>query len=136
MEPTYQVFNDRVVKCTLKCTAIFEDIDTIVPSEVELPSHCDLLYCYKDKGKYMEAIILTTTGIAKCDESDTFCEETGRRIAESKASIKAYSLLKKLLFKANERLLDMVRETTRDYARASILKKTEMDHLYELTEEQ
>lgn len=136
MEPTYQVFNDRVVKCTLKCTAIFEDIDTIVPLEVELPPHnCDLSYCYKDKGRDMQAIILTTTGIAKCDESDAFCEETGRRIAESKASIKVYSSLEKLLFKTNVRLLDKVRETARDYGRLAILKKTEMDHLYELTEE-
>lgn len=136
MEPTYQVFNGRVVKCTLKCTAVFEDVDAIVPIEVELPPHnCEVSYCYKDKGKDMEALIFTTTGIAKCDESDAFCEETGRRIAESKASIKVYNSLEKLLFKANERLLDMVRETARDYGRLAILKKMEMDHLYELTKE-
>lgn len=135
MEPTYQVFNGRVVKCTLKCTAIFEDIDTIVPLGVELPPHCDLRYCYKDKGKDMEAIILTTTGIAKCDKSDTFCEETGRRIAESKASIKAYSSLKKLLFKATNRLLDEMREAVRYHGRLAILEDMERNHLYELTEE-
>lgn len=136
MEPTYQTFNGRVVKCTLKCTAIFEDVDAIVPIEVELPPHnCEVSYCYKDKGKDMEALIFTTTGIAKCDESDTFCEETGRRIAESKASIKAYSSLRKLLFKANGRLLDKIRETVGDHGRLAILEDMEINHLHKLTKE-
>lgn len=42
------------------------------------------------------ATYMTTRGIARCSGGDVFDEETGKRISESKASIKMYNKIEKL----------------------------------------
>jgi hypothetical protein len=51
----------------------------------------------------------TVVGIARCDESDSFNEVTGKRVAESKAKIKAYSIAQCIIDNITE-LLDYTAE--------------------------
>lgn len=43
------------------------------------------------------SVYMTTRGIARCSGGDVFDEETGKRISESKASIKMYNKIEKLI---------------------------------------
>ena len=101
LEPEYSSFNDRVVKCTMKCTIY--DCDPLVESIYALSCTSKLENSVEGVNVYMYKNVyearFTVKSIAKCSPYDNFDYITGCRIAESKACMKAYKKLEVLIIK-------------------------------------
>lgn len=95
LEPKFSVFNNKVVKCELEC-------EVLVPcycSDYHTRSKLEFDYTIRpyDKNYDWEFIGFKVDAIAKCDPTDTFDEVVGKRIAESRATIKALNAAGRLL---------------------------------------
>lgn len=112
----YKVFNNRVVRCILHCT---------IPQEVRPYSNIEIPKFRWESTKAM----FTVTAIAKCDPRDNFDEKVGKRIAESKALIKAYNVYKALVkdaIKATKSELEAFENFEKKVLR---VKEREIEHL-------
>lgn len=107
----FQEFNGKVVKCTLSGKLSYVEPFTNILKEEEF----------------------STIGYAKCHKEDSFNLEKGKRIAESKASIKFY---KKVRYFYNKNLFKKLRkfenEFNKDYSKVNRLIKNEENHLLKI----
>lgn len=94
LEPKFSVFNNKVVKCDLKCSML------IPYYALEYRDHNKLGFDYiieTADGDEYEYIVFNVSAIAKCDPTDTFDEVAGKRISESRATIKALNTAGRVL---------------------------------------
>ena len=108
MSVDYKVFNAKVVVCTLKY---------------------EVRYPHKDWGYYEE--FYTITGKAKCSDYDFFDLETGKRIAESRATLKLYKIIKNRMRDYMRAVKDELITLTDDYGKINRMIYTE-DHHYKI----
>lgn len=101
----YKVFNDKVVVCTLKY-------------EVHYP--------HRDWGYDVE--LYTITGKAKCSYYDLFDLETGKRIAESRATLKLYKIIKSKMRAYMRDVKDELISITDSYGKINRMIDTEDRH--------
>lgn len=99
----FGVYNDKVVKCTIDCRLVYAD------GQAEA--------------------YFTVTGVAKCHEDDKFDEKLGKKIAEAKASKKAYETAIRHLERVKKVLLTTLMVTDEDIERADTMLMTEEKHL-------
>ena len=86
----------------------------------KFPTHKNLIYLGLGKA----------VGKAKCAEGDTFDEEKGKRIAESKATFKAHELVSRLLEEALKLNTAKIERLYRDNAISqSVIAIREYEHL-------
>lgn len=101
----YKVFNDKVVVCTLEY-------------RVQYPNrgwrHIDEYY--------------TITGKAKCSDYDLFDLETGKRIAESRATLKLYKIIKNRMRAYMRAVKNELISITDDYGKINRMIDTEDRH--------
>lgn len=85
-----------------------------------------------DFGILEESVAFTVRGKARCADDDEFDFSVGKRLAETRASMKVYSRVGKMyrnILNEIERTLDTV---TSDAMRVKLLLDNEAKHLYEL----
>lgn len=94
LEPKFSVFNNKVVKCELKCSMLIPYYALMYLDHYKL----DFDYTIETaEGNEYEYIVFKVSAIAKCDPTDTFDEVVGKRIAESRATIKALNTAGRVL---------------------------------------
>lgn len=119
----YHVFGDKVVKCTILCT--LTDCNELIyipnfrgcPIKIEALPNRELIQSFE------------VTANAKCDPKDKFDLETGRRIAESRASIKALKIISGIAKKSREFLAKADMKLIEDYNKAEYILTREESHL-------
>lgn len=72
---------------------------------------------------------ITTRGIARCSGGDVFDEETGKRISESKASIKMYNKIEKLAKARIAQYNKIIDTYNADLERLNEIRDKEIQHL-------
>lgn len=82
--------------------------------------------------KYSNCPVFTVRAVAKAHPDDTFDETKGKRIAKSKANIKAYHKIRKCLSEMHSAILSKQIALTEHYKDLTILMKTEIEHLNNL----
>lgn len=108
----YKVFNAKVVVCTLKY---------------------EVRYPHRDWGYDEE--LYTITGKAKCSDYDFFDLETGKRIAESRATLKLYKIIKNKMRVYMRDVKDELISITDDYGKINRMIDTENHHYKILIED-
>lgn len=94
-----QVFNDRATIVTMVGQIIMsEELWSVFPDKIAhwMCNHQGINVSWSSN-KHYEFIRLEFSGKAVCADDDTFDAETGRRIAESRAKIRLYKFMYKLL---------------------------------------
>lgn len=99
----FNSYNQKVVKCTMRCL-------------IEYGLNNDLYYEFE------------VVGIAKCHNDDKFDEDLGKRISESRASIKAYSTAKRYMASWMKLINDHVDQSKTDMVRLNDLLDKETNH--------
>lgn len=99
----FGVYNDKVVKCTIDCKLVYAD------GQAE--------------------VYFMVTGIAKCHEDDKFDEKLGKKIAEAKASKKAYETAIRHLEGFKKAIMSTLEVTNEDIERVDTMLTTEEKHL-------
>lgn len=86
-----QIFNDTITKVTLTGFMTWN-------TRLSIPEILEFLHSYNGIGVDYTAsgYIISTTGVSKKHEDDTFDDVLGYRIAESKAKLKLYKFMKNL----------------------------------------
>lgn len=94
----YQSFQDKVVKCVTHC--VIEDCEELV----YFPKFrdCDMTIEALPNGTIIQSF--EVSALAKCDPQDSFDYVKGKRIAESRACIKAFKIVDGLIEKSREML--------------------------------
>ena len=105
MSVDYKVFNDKVVVCILNYRVQYPNKDW---------GHFDKYY--------------TVTGKAKCSYYDIFDLETGKRIAESRATLKLYKTIKNRMRAYMRDVKDELISLTDDYGKINRMIDTEDRH--------
>lgn len=105
MSVDYKVFNDKVVVCTLKYSVEYPDV-----------------YFGSNEEFY------TVTGKAKCSYYDIFDFETGKRIAESRATLKLYKIIKNYMRNYMREVKNGLISITNDYGKINRMIDTEDRH--------
>lgn len=126
----FESYNNKVVKCTLKCTVYdlkphFNLIgfgEEILINDAEVTANLNLPY-----GRC--AYSFTVKGIAKCSEGDKFNETLGRRISESKATIKACKIASEICYRIYKDLMAKSTSFSDDAYRIENILKGEIEHL-------
>lgn len=72
---------------------------------------------------------MTTRGIARCSGGDVFDEETGKRISESKASIKMYNKIEKFIKTRVARHNKVISIYNTDLEKLNEIRNKEIQHL-------
>lgn len=108
----YKVFNDKVVVCTLKYSVQYPDV-----------------YFGSNAEFY------TVTGKAKCSDYDIFDLETGKRIAESRATLKLYKIIKNYMRAYMRDVKNKLISITDDYGKINRMIDTENHHYKILIED-
>lgn len=103
----FQDFNNKVVKCTLTGKLSYTDPFTNVLKEEEF----------------------TTIGYAKCHNDDSFNLEVGKRIAESKASIKFYKKVRSYYKSELRKMMDIGNIFMESFKKVEKLLQSENEHL-------
>ena len=121
--PHYQVFQDKVVKCNMEC--IISDCEELVYVN-EFRGYPINIEALPDR-KIVQSF--SVTAIAKCDPKDTFDIETGRRIAESRATIKALNIIDGLIDNTRQDL-NNIKDKLRSYSiKTNLILNKENKHL-------
>ena len=94
LEPKFSVFNNKVVKCELKCSMLVPYFTLMYVDRCKLGLDYTMETAEGDEYEY---IVFNVSAIAKCDPTDTFDEVAGRRISESRATIKALNTAGRVL---------------------------------------
>ena len=97
-----KTFNDKCIVVTMvgKMTMPI-DLWQILPNDVAswMWNHPSIDASWGDCTKQYEEFRLEFSGKAVCHDEDSFDEETGKRIAESRAKIRLYKFIHTLLYK-------------------------------------
>lgn len=125
-EPKYIVKKEEgMVICVLKC-----NVDLVCHPcfmMIDYGKHRKLLPNVSSNGKF------TVTSIVKCHKDDTFDEVKGKRLAESKAKIKAFNVAGKVY----KFYADMIEEASKklygNMANCFIVMDEEIEHFNKLT---
>lgn len=104
--PTF-IFTDKTTLCRLKT-------NIIIPNVLEREKQKLLVSMLEKKYENIQIInsfdkfriIIYTTGLAQCDLKDTYNANIGKRISESKATIKCASIIKRIIFDINEFIIN------------------------------
>ena len=116
---------NKVVVCTLQCDVQFE-------------KHKAYLYIfdsmYKKKLPYIKCGSFEVKAKARCNASDTFNVETGKRIAESRAKAKAFRTAKKLWNEIVKSLKNAAKSCEDTALACNIALDNELKHVKDLTE--
>lgn len=75
----------------------------------------------------------TVKAVAKCNPNDTFDEAIGRKIAESKAKVKAFRIAKNIWSCIAKRLLNEHTIAMEMYSNCRAMEKFEFNHVEELS---
>lgn len=118
-KPKYSVYQEKVVKCTLDCI-----LD--VCAQNDLGSRTIEYLFFVDKT--LESTF-SVSAVAKCSPEDKFCLETGKRIAESRASIKALRIAKHKIKKIKKALEGSTFRAEEVYTKISNMLVREQNHL-------
>lgn len=129
-QPTYRIFNGRVTECKLQvqvsCTY---KMWTMLPYEV-IQRYSILCSIDKHENPYMD---FEVKALAKCSSEDTFDKETGMRIAESKATLKALHIINIITDEIEKGITKEVITPIREiYDKMYIMGLTESEHYHEL----
>lgn len=119
----YQVFGDKVVKCTIVCTLTDCNEFMYIPNFRGCPIKIEAL----PNRKLVQSFVVTA--IAKCDPKDEFDLEIGKRIAESRANIKALKIVSRLAKKSREFLAKADARLVEGYNKAEYILAKEESHL-------
>lgn len=91
-----------------------------------------MLYNSKKLPDLLKDYIFTAT--AKCSPLDTFDEEKGRRIAESRAKLKAFRFLESSYHKISVALTSTALEFSKTAVACEHSAKTELNHILDISE--
>ena len=94
LEPKFSVYNNKVVKCELKCSMLIPYYALMFMDYEKLGFDYTIETAEGDEYEY---IVFNVSAIAKCDPTDTFDEVAGKRISESRATIKALNTAGRVL---------------------------------------
>lgn len=83
----------------------------------------------------LERLVIQLVGVATCDENDTFNETIGKRIAESRARLEAYTLMERINKFCEEYICFMKLRLNLAEEKTSFLKSREIDHIRKLVQE-
>lgn len=125
-KPVFKIDSaNRVVVCTLKCDMqlykhpAWRWIDSEVFKK-KLP-YIDYDGCFEVKAK------------ARCNSTDTFDEETGKRIAESRAKAKMFRTAEKVYKLCTRHLLKLLASCSWTQDNCNQARLVEEDHIHDLT---
>lgn len=115
---------NKVVICSLKC-------------DMQMHKH-PAYYCFLDKAfkKRMPLVkwggTFTVRAKARCNATDTFDVEKGKRLAESRAKAKMFSVAERVWQEIAQHLGNMVHECVKTAKACTLAKDIEGNHIKEL----
>ena len=127
--PEFKVFNNKVVKCSIRC--LIKEYNNFITPVSKLRG----IELTKRQVVNNTFCIFTVSGIAKCDKHDTFDLEKGKRIAESRAMIKSFQIISDLAILSKKELAKKDNALTDYFNRAEYLLAREKDHLNTLIDD-
>lgn len=87
------------------------------------------------KAHYIDEIYFTVTGQAFCDPSDKFNESTGKKIAETRARIEVYKIMKEINSYIAEYIKELNIKLEKAEEKTKFLLSREIDHERNLVRE-
>lgn len=129
-DTVFNSFNNKIVKCTLNCTVydLKPHFNLIGINNKTLinDTKVESRLCFPE-GSY--AYTFTVTGTAKCHKEDKFNEIIGKRISESKATIKACKIASEICYRIYTDLMTKATNFSNDTYRIEKILRGEMTHL-------
>lgn len=119
----YKVFKERVVVCNINCEVTGVNFGDIRKT-----------YTYNNTplSFYYDTIEFDVSAKAKCSPYDIFNLETGKRIAESRATIKAMKVIRAFLEDEVSYYFNIITKLSRDNTKVENILYREMKHLNDL----
>lgn len=118
----YKVFKNHTVKCTLEC--VLTDCNEIL--HMPIVRRCVINF---DETNDRTTLSFIVSAVAKCDPIDDFNLETGKRIAESRANIKALKVVSDLIQESRNIVSKINTKLAEDFNKTEFILAREKSHL-------